>query len=271
MILCKENSTIIFDSKIKNEDINFLASAIKKMFSLYIKKPRILLNITPKFNTLVSILKRNANVKIVTNSCIGIFTYITHFGEYDLGIYESEDNGVVKLKFFSGSGYPLSIHEFSYFENRYNEKFKNVKTKEIHNSDFNNLFLNIKDRFVSKWSKSYINYLKKQIKNKLNIKVVSQNKLENYFLSKVYNSENPKYNLYCGKRIYTYHNNKILDLKKVLKQTEKIASITENNFIKFLLENRKEYAWHNDKLYVIKNAFDFENISKVIYISNHLF
>ncbi len=271
MILCKENSTIIFDSEIKNEDINFLASAIKKMFSLYIKKPRILLNITPKFNTLVSILKTNANVKIVTNSCIGIFTYITHFGEYDLGIYESENNGVVKLKFFSGSGYPLSIHEFSYFENKYNENFKNIKIRDNRVSDFNNLFLNIKDRFISKWSNKYINYLKQQVKTNLDIKAISNNKLENYFFSKVYACENPKYNVYCGENIYTYQNNKILDLKTLFLENEKIECNTENHFIKFLLENKKDYAWLNDKLYVIKNAFDFENISKVIYISNHLF
>lgn len=271
MILCKENSKIVFENEVNYEDISFLVFAIKKMFSLYIKKPRILLNITPKFNALVSILKKNANVKIITNSCIGIFTYMTHYGEYDLGIFENENNGKIELKFFSGSGYPLSVHEFSYFENNYSENLKNIKIKEYRVSDFNNLFLGNKDKFISKWSNSYIKYLKKQIKNNLNIKVISNNKLENYFFSKVYASENPKYNVYCGENTYTYKNNKIVDLKKIFLQTEKIECNNKNHFIKFLLENKKDFVWLNNKLYVIKNAFDFENISKVIYISNHLF
>lgn len=274
MILCKENSSIIFDNNILDSDILFLAESIKKMFSLYIKKPRILLNITPKFDNLVSLLKQYANVKIVKNSCIGIFTYITHYGEYDLGIYCRDKTDEHIVKFYSGSGYPLSLHEFSFFENEITNQSLKIKNKTYSSSDFNSLFNNKKDKYIIKWANKYTKHLKSQLTNKFqNIKVVTNNKIENYFLSKIFNKENALYNCYCGNAIHIYKNNKILNIKNFIKYNS-MSGINliknENEYIKYLLENKKDYLWIDDNCYIIKNAFDFENISKIIYIVNNI-
>ena len=300
MILCKQNSSITFD-EVNDKYEMFLALSIKNMFSLFIKKPKILLNISPNINLLVPFLKTYANVKVVKNSCIGIFSYMVHYGEYDLGLYFYESEGSIKLNIYSGSGYPLSKHEFCFFENEYQKlidcedssyynnnikKFRNIENKvknKITIYDFEKLLYGEGDRFLKSWKNKYIKFLKSVlITTKINLSVVVGNKIENYFLKQLFNNKNIEYNLYCGKNIYMYKNEKLLDLKNFINykcinslciENEEFIhnnQLSKNDLIKHLLEDEKDCYIKSNQLFVIKNAFDFENISKVIFLINHL-
>ena len=302
LILCKQNSSITFD-EVNDKYEMFLALSIKNMFSLFIKKPKILLNISPNINLLVPFLKTYANVKVLKNSCIGIFSYMVHYGEYDLGLYFYESEGSIKLNIYSGSGYPLSKHEFCFFENEYqnllncknlsNYTNNNIVSKLKNHSnrvnkqtkiyDFEKLLYGEGDRFIKKWGNKYIKFLKSVLlKTKSKISVVVGNKIENYFLKQLFNNKNIEYNLYCGKNIYMYKNEKLLNLENLINykcinslciENEEFIhnnQLSKNDLIKHLLENEKDCMINNNQLYVIKNAFDFENISKVIFLINHL-
>lgn len=266
MRLCKQNALIIFD-EILIENQLFLAESLKQMFFNFVKKPNILLNISGKFDILVSNIKKYANVKVVKNSCIGIFSYMVHYAEFDIGLFFYEKDEKTYLNIYSGSGYPLSNHEFSFFENNFENNLNSLdyKTKKYKVYDFYDMIYNKKNRYLQKWVNKYINSLKNGFSVFNGAEFVMQNKLQQFILSKVFDAKNKQYFVYGGKNIYIYKNN---DRIAVVKNFDNF--ITDNDFfkctiIKNMLESESDVANINDNKFVIKNSFDFENISAICY------
>lgn len=274
MNLIKEQSCVTFNL-INDYKLCKLSFMIKKIFENSLNKPNILINVNSNFLPLAFYLKEYANVKAVKNALQGIFSFITHYGKFDLGIFCEKQNDLFVVKFYSGSGYVLSPTVFSILENECSKDFTYIlpKNKTLKVADFFNLKTNA---FCSKWINKYCSFYKNILLIKqTDFKVISKNELEQKLLDLILN-KNSKENcnlklLPNNNEIVIYKNDKIVNFNSILKQNcKKIASYNEYQMFKCALETNQNVIECDNKIFVAKNTFTFENISFAIYILNNL-
>lgn len=270
MILKKEYSAVQVDYN-NLEDFDKLSFAIKQLLKNSIKKPKILINVNSKFLSLALKLKKFANVKVCENCCIGIFSYITHFGEYNLGVFCSDDGFV---KFVSGSGYVLSPQQFSVIENatlmkQENEKIKTLPCR-IKISNFLELEQGNADSFCQKWSKNYVKHFKKCYNN-INIKIVFENSLLNYLFKGVFlNGKKDRITIYSSSKcLYVYKNDVLQNITNII-LSPSVKIFNEYQMFKNCIENKIKSVFYNNKIYVADNTFVFEPFSQALFVANYI-
>ena len=273
MKLIKEKSCAEFNI-ITNKKLYKLSLMIKAIFKNSLNKPNILINANSNFLPLACYIKEYANVKVVKNALHGIFSFITHFGCYDLGLFCEKQKGKAVVKFYSGSGYVLSPTVFSILENENKKNFTYKKYNKIKLNISNFDFQNKKfDLFCKKWIKDYCFFYKNKIVNKQDCLVELTNNFEQYLIN----------NIYCGKNtamfklivrensIKLYKNGEETCINNHLsKNCAKTLKFNEYLMFKNAIELNKDVVECNKNFFVIKDAFTFENISLVVYILNNL-
>lgn len=247
---------------------------IKAIFKNSLNKPNILINANSNFLPLAYFIKEYANVKVVKNSLHGIFSFITHFGCYDLGLFCEKQNSKCVVKFYSGSGYVLCPTVFSILERENQKEFTYKKYNKIKlyssNFDFKNEKL---DLFCKRWINNYCLFYKNKIINKPNCLVVLKNKNEQYLINKINAIKNTaRFKLILSENnIKLYKNGEQISINKILnKNCAKALQFNEYLMFKNAIELNKDVVECNKNFFVTKDAFTFENISLVVYILNNL-
>lgn len=270
MKLFRENSSISINC-VNKHNINKIAFIISKMFENSLNKPKILINIESNFLSLAQFLLNYANVKVVKNCLHGIFSFITHFEKFDLGIFCEKTKNGFSLKFYSGTGYILSPTMFSILESNLNNKNNDfkliIKKIKVHN------FSDKLDKFCCKCIKKYCAFYKRILKNKINVKVVCKNKTEQLLINIILGlpQKSAKFVFFINKdNIYCFKDNKKVDLVEHFNVFDKIENINEYDMFRCALEQNKQGFVTKNNFFVAKNAFTFDNISRLVFCINNL-
>lgn len=100
----KDNKLIIDNNLLQDKLFLFyLSKAILNLFTFEVDEPRILLNT----NLNLSLVNNFCEI-IILNENMNTFAYLTHFAEFDLGIFIEKSTTKINLNFISGSGHNLS-------------------------------------------------------------------------------------------------------------------------------------------------------------------
>lgn len=289
MILDRNNSCIIIE-KITKKQLFRIAYAVKQLFQKFLYKPKIIFNTCSNFLALAQILNLNAKVKVVKDFSLGIFSYITHFNEFDLGIYCYESNDKKIIKFYSGSGYVLSDTMFSILEKYIIGNFKKdyetdyqLTQKKLLNFkkiikiiDFNELIKNENSSQFKTYVKPYINFYKSILGNNCKIRRVCGQFTsgENYLFSKIFRiNEIADISVFASKKhTYFYNNDEFLEISSLVlkKDTLELNQFNEYKMFKECYEKQKKVVKFNNQWLVTDNCFTFDVISHIIYFSNLL-